>query len=669
MNKISDLANCIRALSMDAVEYAKSGHPGMPMGMADVATILFSEFLEFNPTDSQWLNRDRFILSAGHGSMLLYSLLYLTGYPEMSLAEIKDFRRLKSKTPGHPEYGMTKGTETTTGPLGQGLANAVGMALAAKIHGQDLGEQIIDHYTYVIVGDGCLMEGISHEAISLAGHLVLNKLIVLFDNNSITIDGDKSLADSDDQAARFRAANWHVQEIDGHNHEQIRQAITSARSSKLPSMISCKTIIAYGAPTKSGSAQAHGSNLGVQEVESTKSTYGWDKIESFYIPQTLLDSWREIGKRSLVNYDMWQQRVQVLPTSKRELLERIGNAEYVPDILSQLINKAKKEASTNQGQESTRKSSGVLLECLTKEIPELIGGSADLTDSNFTKTTSTATISKSNYSGRYIYYGVREHAMAAVMNGMAIYGGFIPYGGTFLVFSDYARPAIRLSAMMGLRVVYVCTHDSIGLGEDGPTHQPVEHLAALRAIPGLQVFRPGDEVETIECWETAIKSINNPSILALTRQNIPRIRSVYEAENLTAKGGYIIAETSLDLDVTIFATGSELQLAIEAKRVLEQDKIGVRVVSMPCMELFDQQDSKYITNILCNNSIKVAVEAGISMGWERYIGPHGIFVGMNGFGTSAPAGELFNYFKINVENIVEKVKKARSGTGNDKNCY
>ena len=661
MNKLSthyrDLANCIRALSMDGVEHAKSGHPGMPMGMADVATILFAEFLNFNPKHPEWSNRDRLILSAGHGSMLLYSLLYLTGYKEMTLEDLKLFRQLHSKTPGHPEYKHTEGVETSTGPLGQGLANAVGIALAEKIQASNLGDEIINHYTYVIAGDGCLMEGISHEAISFAGNLQLNKLIVLFDDNSITIDGDKNLADSENQSMRFKAAGWYVQEIDGHDHLQISQALKNAKASKLPSMIACKTIIAYGAPTKSGSAKAHGSPLGANEIQAVKESYGWDKIEPFYIPQTLLNMWQDIGKKSNAIYNNWLELTHKLPVNKQTTLKNLSNRQYVPTALTAIINQAKKKAFNDAPNEATRKSSFTTLEYLTKEIDELVGGSADLTESNLTKTASTLPITKTDFSGRYIYYGIREHAMAAIMNGLAIYGGIIPYGGTFLVFSDYARPAIRLSALMGLRVIYVLTHDSIGLGEDGPTHQPVEHLAALRTIPNLQVMRPADTTETIECWEIAIKSTDTPSILALTRQNLPSIRTSYTEENLVSKGAYIISESNLDLDVTIFATGSEVSIAIDAQKKLEQQNIGTRIVSVPCMELFDKQSSEYITDILCNSSIKVAIEAAVSFGWDKYIGPHGIFIGMSNFGASAPAPKLFDYFGINVDNVVQQVMK------------
>ncbi len=673
MNQVSkhyvDLANCIRALSMDAVECANSGHPGMPMGMADVATILFAEFLHFNPQHPTWLNRDRLILSAGHGAMLLYSLLYLTGYKDITLEELKNFRQLHSKTPGHPEYNYTSGIETSTGPLGQGLANAIGIAIAANINAVKL-SNIIDHYTYVIAGDGCLMEGISHEAISLAGHLQLNKVIVLFDDNSITIDGQKNLTDSDNQLLRFKAANWYVQEIDGHNHQQIRYALHNAKASNLPSLIACKTIIAYGAPTKAGLSQAHGSCLGKKEVQLTKANYGWDKTDSFYIPEFLLRLWKEIGLKNLDQYNKWSNSLNKLSASKKVIFEQILNTKYIPASLANIINQAKQQTVNNQANESSRKSSWAILEQLTKEIPQLVGGSADLSESNLTKTSSTLPIIKHDFSGRYIHYGVREHAMAAIMNGLAIYGGIIPYGGTFLVFSDYARPAIRLSALMGLRVIYVFTHDSIGLGEDGPTHQPVEHLASLRAIPNLQVLRPADPVETIECWEIAIKSTETPSILTLSRQNLLAIRTEHNQDNLSAKGGYIISESIENLDVTIFSTGSEVQIALEVQKILQQENIGVRVISMPCTEIFDKQPSDYIANILCNNSLKVAVEAGVSFGWEKYIGPHGVFIGMSGFGASAPANELFDYFKINTQSLAEKIKikiNSRSNCKNDKN--
>lgn len=657
MVRITDLANCIRSLSIDSVEHAKSGHPGMPLGMADVATILFSEFLRFNPKDPTWKNRDRLILSAGHGSMLLYSLLYLTGYDKMTLEQIKNFRQLNSLTPGHPEYEITEGVETSTGPLGQGLANAAGFALAEKIYAAKLGSDVIDHFTYVIAGDGCLMEGLSHEAISFIGHLRLNKVVVLFDDNSITIDGKKNLADSDNQAMRFEASGWYVQAIDGHDHEQIRKALLNAQSSDRPSMIACKTIIGYGAPTKAGSEKAHGAALGEEEVRNTKKAYGWDRNEPFYIPDSLLKEWLCIGSRCADEYNDWQKKVSSLSATQKDILDLIDNSKFIPEALSKLTAEYKATISKQNLNESTRKSSGSILELFFKSIPQLLGGSADLSESNCTKPTMAEAITDNNFTGRYIHYGVREHAMASIMNGLAIYGGIIPYGGTFLVFSDYARPAIRLAALMGLRVIYVLTHDSIGVGEDGPTHQPIEHLASFRAMPNVNVMRPADAVETAECWELAIKSVSTPTILSLTRQNVPAVRKEHAAENLSAKGGYIISESNSNIDVTIFATGSELQIAIAAKEILEIENIGTRVVSMPCTELFDKQPSDYITNILCNNSIKVAIEAAVSFGWERYIGGHGIFVGINSFGASAPAKDLYQYFDITVDNVVNKIKE------------
>lgn len=657
MVEVTDLANCIRSLSIDAVERAKSGHPGMPMGMADVATILFKDFLRYNPSDPKWPNRDRFILSAGHGSMLLYSLLYLTGYKQIDLEQLKKFRSLDSYTPGHPEYGVTEAVETSTGPLGQGLANAAGIALAERIYNAKLGDNIINHYTYVIAGDGCLMEGISHETISFIGHLKLNKLIVLFDDNSITIDGKKSLADSDDQVKRFEASGWYVQSINGHDHEQIAIAIKNAQNSDKPSMIACKTIIGYGSPNKAGSEKSHGAALGQEEVLAVKSTYGWDKIDEFYLPEKLLSEWRNIGKRSIKQYDLWHDLVDQLDSSSKEVIKNIGNIHFIPHNLSELVDQYKRSLQLIDNSESTRKSSGNILEFLAHNIPQLIGGSADLSESNCTKTTESKIVTKNNFVGNYIYYGIREHAMAAIMNGLALYGGLIPYGGTFLVFSDYARPAIRLAALMKIRTIYVLTHDSIGVGEDGPTHQPIEQLASFRAMPNVYVMRPADLSEVVECWEMSLRITTAPSLLSLTRQNVPSLRAEYIMENLSAKGAYILKEASKNFRVTLFATGSEVQLALKASEILEAENIGTRVISVPCMELFNEQDSDYKRSLLCNDTIKVAIEAGVKFGWERYIGCHGIFIGMDSFGLSAPAPELYKYFGITVENIVQKVKE------------
>ncbi len=647
-DKLKSMANAIRILAADAVEKATSGHPGMPMGMADVATILFNNFLKFNPNDPSWPNRDRFVLSAGHGSMLLYSLLHLTGYKDFSIEELKQFRQLHAKTAGHPEYGHAEGIETTTGPLGQGLANAVGMALAEKLRASRFGDKIVDNYTYVIVGDGCLMEGISQEAISFAAHLNLNKLIVLFDDNEISIDGPTNLSTSEDQCARFKACNWNVQKIDGHNMAEIYAAIEKAQKSDKPTMIACKTNIAQGSPNKVGSSSSHGSPLGADEIKLVRKALNWES-EPFVIPKEIKQDWLNAGKRSLVEFDNWQKDFAKLDKKQQEQL--LGKTEF---DLNNLVSELKKEYAKLKPNWATRKSSNEILKTLTEQLPQLIGGSADLTGSNLTKTNSTKPINKNDFSGSYIYYGIREHAMAAIMNGLALYGGFIPYGGTFLVFSDYCRPAIRLSALMNIQVIYVLTHDSIGLGEDGPTHQPVEHLASLRVIPNLNVFRPADVIETLEAWQLALENKHTPSIIVLTRQEVPALRNE-EKENLSAKGAYILAEFKGEHKVTIFATGSEVSLAMIAKEKLEEQNIGTRIVSVPSMELFKKQPMEYQVSLLCNNSIKVAVEAALKQGWEGFIGPHGIFVGMQGFGASAKASDLYNYFGITAENIVEKV--------------
>jgi len=626
------MANAIRFLSIEAVEKANSGHPGMPMGMADVATILFAEFLKFDPKSPDWPARDRFILSAGHGSMLLYSLLYLTGYQDIDIEDLKQFRQLGSKTAGHPEHQLLKGIETTTGPLGQGLANAVGMTIAEKLS-TARGEKI-DHYTYAIVGDGCLMEGISQEAISLAGHLCLNKLIVLFDDNKISIDGPTSLTVSEDTLARFTSAGWNATSIDGHDYDQIHKAIAKAQNSNKPSLIACRTIIGYGAPNKGGTEYCHGAALGRAEVELVKEALNWHH-PAFEVPDDILKAWRNLGVNS--NY--------------------IGNIDNsLPQNWNKSLNKLKSEFITKKPKMATRKASGMVLAALAEDIPTLIGGSADLTGSNNTKPDSFKPITANDFSGRYIYYGVREHAMAAIMNGIALHKNFIPYAGSFLVFTDYCRPAIRLSALMELQVFYVMTHDSIGLGEDGPTHQPVEHLASLRAIPNLYVFRPACSIEVAECYETAMQIRNAPSLFSLTRQDIPTLRNNAE-DNLSKLGAYIISEYSGDLQVTIFATGSEVSIAIEAQAELNKCNIGVRIVSIPCWELFDQQPAQYQANLLDNSSLKIAIEAGIKQGWEKYIGRDGVFIGMNSFGASAPAENLYQHFGITKERIISTVKE------------
>ena len=626
------MANAIRFLSIDAIEKANSGHPGIVMGMADVATILFSEFLKFDPNNPNWPDRDRFVLSAGHGSMLLYSILYLTGYKDITLEDIKNFRQLGSKTAGHPEHNLLAGVETTTGPLGQGLANSVGMAIAEKL--LVARDQAQGHYTYVIVGDGCLMEGISQESISLAGHLNLNKLIVLFDDNKISIDGPTSLTTSDDTEARFKAVGWNVDKIDGHNFDQIRESLEKAETSDKPTLIACRTIIGFGSPNKAGTEQCHGSALGKDEVKKTREALGWN-YNSFEVPEDILKLWRGIGKR----------HIEASAEASSGSFDAALN--WKQDLLSLKNNFIGKKIAT-------RKASGMALEALSKNIPYLIGGSADLSSSNNTKPEDFKPITKDDFSGRYIYYGVREHAMAAIMNGIALHKNFIPYAGTFLVFTDYCRPAIRLSALMELQVFYIMTHDSIGLGEDGPTHQPVEHLAALRAIPNLYVFRPACGVEVAECYEIAIEMKTAPSLFSLTRQDIPCVRKDV-ADNKSRFGAYIISEFESELKVTIFATGSEVLIALEAQEILHSKAIGTRVVSIPCFEIFDQQSMEYQSNLLDNSSIKVAIEAGIKQGWEKYIDRDGIFIGMNSFGASAKAEDLYQHFQITAEKIVSSI--------------
>ncbi len=647
----ADMANAIRALSMDAVEKAASGHPGMPMGMADVATVLFSEFLKFDPKHPNWPDRDRFILSAGHGSMLQYALLYLTGYDDMTLEEIKRFRQLGAKTAGHPEFGHATGIETTTGPLGQGLANSVGFALAERMLAARFGN-LVDHHTYVIAGDGCLMEGISQEAISLAGHLKLNKLIVLWDDNKISIDGPTSLTISEDTLKRFEASGWYVQAIDGHNVDAIRAALKKAQASDKPVLIACRTKIGYGAPTKENSEKCHGSPLGKDEIAGARKNLGWSYGE-FEIPDAILSAWREIGARGGKAFSEWSKK----PGNYD--FERLMHGD-LPDGWNDAFTAFKKKLAETKPKEATRKSSENVLNVLTKEIPEMVGGSADLTGSNNTKTNHQSPVTSHDYSGSYIYYGVREHAMGAAMNGMALHGGFIPYGGTFLIFTDYMRPAIRLSALMQQRVIYVMTHDSIGLGEDGPTHQPVEHLASLRAIPNLNVFRPCDATETAECWALALTQKNTPSILSLTRQNLPALRTEYTDQNLCARGGYVISEcqvASAKCQVTLIATGSEVSIAIDAQKKLAEKNIAAKVVSLPCWELFDAQTKEYKESVLGKNTLKVAIEAASGFGWERYIGTDGIFIGMKGFGASAPAPDLYKHFGITADHIFNAVKE------------
>ena len=648
-----DMANAIRALAMDAVEKANSGHPGMPMGMADVATVLFNDYLRFDPAHPYWPNRDRFILSAGHGSMLQYALLYLTGYADMTLDEIKNFRQWGAKTAGHPEYGHATGIETTTGPLGQGIANGVGMALAERMLAARFGESLVDHTTYVIAGDGCLMEGISQEAISLAGHLKLNKLVVLWDDNQISIDGPTSLTTSEDMLKRFDACGWNVQAIDGHNYEAIGKALAAAKTSDKPMMIACRTKIGYGAPGKEGTEKCHGSPLGKSEIEAARKKLDWS-YAPFEIPEPILNSWRDIGTNGGTAYSEWTHLYESASAEKRSEFERLMQHE-LPTAWVETLENFKKKLAETKPTEATRKSSENVLAALAPVIPELVGGSADLTGSNYTKVLGQKPVAAGHYDGSYIYYGVREHAMGAIMNGIALHGGFIPYGGTFLVFTDYCRPAIRLSALMQQRVIYVMTHDSIGLGEDGPTHQPVEHLAALRIIPNLNVFRPADATETAECWALALSLTHTPSVLSLARQNTPALRTSYTPDNLCARGGYIISPANGKAKVTLLATGSEVSIAAAAQKLLEAKNIAANVVSMPCLELFDAQSQEYKDSVIGKDTIKVAVEAGLSFGWERYIGNDGIFIGMKGFGASAPAPELYKQFGITAEDAVIKI--------------
>jgi len=648
------MANAVRALAMDAVEAAKSGHPGMPMGMADVATVLFTRFLKFDPTNPRWPDRDRFVLSAGHGSMLLYALLYLTGYADMTIDEIKRFRQLGSRTAGHPEYGMADGIETTTGPLGQGLATAVGMALAERLMAARFGADLVDHHTYVIAGDGCLMEGISHEAISLAGHFRLGRLIVLFDDNEISIDGATSLADSDDHLARFRAAGWDVRSADGHDPEAVAAAIEAARGTDTPSLVACRTTIAFGAPTKAGTAAAHGSPLGAEEIAGVRKALGWPH-PPFEIPTDILSAWRDAGGRGATVFRDWKRRFAQRTPAERNTFERVTEGR-LPAECAAAIKDAKRTFAKEQATQATRVASGKVLSALTAAVPELIGGSADLTGSVNTKVAGQAVVTRDDFSGSYIHYGVREHAMAAAMNGLALHGGFIPYGGTFLVFADYARPAMRLSALMHQRVVYVLTHDSIGLGEDGPTHQPVEHLAMLRATPNMQVFRPADGVETAECWALALERRDGPSVLVLSRQGLPAVRSDHIDDNLCARGGYVLADADGDARATLLATGSEIQLALAARERLQAEGIPTSVVSLPCWELFDTQSEDYRTAVLGPGTVRVAVEAAMPMGWARYVGCEGAVVGMTGFGASAPAADLYEHFGITADAVVAAVK-------------
>ena len=644
------MADAIRFLAVDAVQAAKSGHPGMPMGMADVATVLFSDFIKVNPADPSWPDRDRFILSAGHGSMLHYALNHLMGYDDMTMDQLRNFRQMGAITAGHPEYGMAKGIETTTGPLGQGIATSVGFALAERMMAAKFGANLVDHRTWVIAGDGCLQEGISHEAIDLAGHLKLGRLNVLWDDNSISIDGATGLSTSMNQIQRFRAAGWHVQSVDGHDHDAIREALAAAAANRKPSLVACKTTIGFGAPTLAGTAKTHGAPLGDEEIAGMRKALGWT-AEPFTIPQDIQDAWAETGKRSLAAYDDWQDRLENSPKKKRFDAAISGE---MPVKLTRAMKAYKQSLKENAPKLATRQSSQKALEVINVATDLTVGGSADLTGSNLTKTETTLPVTPGKYKGRYIHYGIREHGMAAAMNGIALHGGMVPYGGTFLVFTDYARGAIRLSALMKQRVIYVMTHDSIGLGEDGPTHQPVEHLAMLRATPNLLVFRPGDAVEVAEAWEAALMQKDAPSVLALSRQGTPTLRQEKSHDNLTMKGGYVLREASGKRDITIMATGTELALAVEAADVLkEKYALHAAVVSMPCWELFDQQDDAYKASVL-GDAPRLAIEAAVRFGWDRYLGENGGFVGMPGFGESAPAPALYDHFKITSDETVAK---------------
>ena len=654
-------ATAIRMLSIDAVQKANSGHPGMPMGMADVCTVLFNNHLKFDPNDPDWPDRDRFILSAGHGSMLLYSILYLTGYKDISLDDIKNFRQIGSKTAGHPEFGHIKGIETTTGPLGQGLATGVGMAIAELILRKKWGENLVNHKTYVLAGDGCLMEGISQEAITLAGKHELSNLIILWDNNGITIDGEVYKSCVTNQIDRFKSSNWSTFECDGHNPNEIDDVISKAKKSNKPSFISCKTLIGFGSPNKAGTASAHGSPLGEEEIKLIRKIFEW-KYEPFHLPEETKKAWRNLGKRNAILKEQWLNKLNGTSDNKKKSFIQSLSGD-VPNSLKNKFNRFKKTIISDQPTIATRKSSELSLLVVNKNIPFTIGGSADLTGSNNTLTPELGIFSPENQNGRYIHYGIREHAMAAAMNGISLHGGLIPYGGTFLAFTDYARGAIRLSSLMKIRVIYVMTHDSIGLGEDGPTHQPVEHLAMLRATPNMFVFRPADTVETAETWEIALENKKTPSTIALSRQNLPTVRKKYSAKNLTNYGAYIISEATLSKKVVLVASGSEVSIALSTQKKLENDGIGTRVVSMPCWELFEKQDAKYQKKVLTSNCLIVGIEAASPMGWDKWLhagwrkNKDNFFVGMNDFGASAPAGDLYEHFGITTDNIIQKVKE------------
>ena len=645
-----ELANSIRMLSVDAVQKANSGHPGMPMGMADVATVLFTKFLKFDSSCPDWLNRDRFILSAGHGSMLLYSLLYLNGYKDINIEDIKNFRALHSKTAGHPEYGELSGIETTTGPLGQGIANAVGIALAERIMSERYGNDLFNHNTYVIAGDGCLMEGISQEAISFAGHMGLGKLIVLFDDNGISIDGPISLSTSDDQILRFKASNWHTIECNGHSSQEIESAIKESISDPRPSLIACKTKIGFGSPNKEGKSSSHGAPMGEEEINLIRKKLGWNN-EPFDIPEKILNLWKKNGLRNIDERKSWE-KIFSNSVYYQEITDLLQN-KHVLNI-EEKLESYKENISEDSSSIATRKSSENVLNELTVKLSNLIGGSADLTGSNNTLAKGQNIISSKDFTGSYIYYGIREHGMAAIMNGIALHSGLIPYGGTFLVFTDYCRPSIRLSALMGLRVIYIMTHDSIGLGEDGPTHQPVEHLSALRAIPNLEVWRPADSVETLEVWQASLQSLNTPSVIALSRQNLKPVRRKFIKNNLSALGAYILVDND-DADICLYSSGSEIEIAINASEKLELEGIKTKVISVPSIDRFYLQNKEYRDKIV-NSIPKIVIEAGVRQSWDYILNENDIFIGMSGFGSSAPAKDLYEHFSITEEKVVSSAK-------------
>ena len=649
----NDLANAIRFLSIDAVEKANSGHPGLPMGMADVATVLFKDFLKFNPKDPNWDNRDRFILSAGHGSMLLYSLLFLTGYKDISAKDLKNFRQLKGKCAGHPEYGHLSGIETTTGPLGQGFANAVGMALAERHLFSNYGKKICDHYTYVVASDGDLMEGISHEAASLAGHLKLNQLIVFFDDNGISIDGPVSLSNSENTIDRFKAYNWNTISINGHNHKAISNAIKKSQKSKKPTLIACKTKIGFGSPNKQGKSSSHGSPLGNNEIILTRKKLNWP-FKPFEVPNDILSSWNNTGKRSLPYYNKWKSNLKKLSLKKRREYERRIKGK-LPNSLKSVINSFKKDCSLKAQSKATRQSSEMVINAIAPHLPELIGGSADLTGSNNTKGSLMNPLDSSHYTGNYIYYGIREHAMAAIMNGMALHKGIIPFGGTFLIFSDYCKPSIRLSALMNQRVIYIFTHDSIGLGEDGPTHQPIEQIASLRSTPNINVFRPADSIETAESWQIALESDKNPSAIALTRQGLPTIRLKHSNSNLSKYGAYEIVASKQKPIVSLYASGSEVEIALEVSKLLKKKKITSRIISVPCLDLFKSQSSAYQKKIKGDSKLNVSIEAGSGSGWDVICPENRISISIESFGASGPYKKLYDYYGITSEKIYKKI--------------